>query len=49
MREYTLIRSGRRTLALEVSREGETIVCLPHKLTVHIVGGESSGLDAVAK
>ena len=31
MREYTLIRSGRRTLALEVSREGEVIVRAPDR------------------
>ena len=41
--DHTCVRTG------AVSREGETIVCLPHKLTVHIVGGASSGLDAVAK
>ena len=41
--DHTCVRTG------AVSREGETIVGLPHKLTVHIVGGESSGLDAVAK
>ncbi len=29
MREYTLIRSARKTLALEVSREGEVIVRAP--------------------
>ena len=31
-----------------ISREGESIVCLPHKLTVHIEGGAASSLDAVA-
>ena len=27
---------------------GESIVCLPHKLVVTVVGGPSSGLDATA-
>ena len=27
----------------------ETIVCLPHKLVVEILGGEDSGVDAVIK
>ena len=31
MREYTLIRSARKTLALEVSREGEIIVRAPNR------------------
>lgn len=32
----------------EVRYEGETIVCLPHRLVVEIRGGDSSGVDAVA-
>ncbi len=28
--------------------DGETIVCLPHKTVVSIVGGDDSGLDGVA-
>lgn len=32
-----------------VRYDGETIVCLPNKLVVTIVGGERSGLDAVAR
>ena len=31
-----------------ISREGETIVCLPHRLVVRIEGA-SGGLDAVAR
>lgn len=31
-----------------VRYEGETIVCLPHRLVVEIWGGDSSGVDAVA-
>ena len=30
----------------EISREGETIVCLPHRLIVRIEGGESLPFDA---
>lgn len=41
--DHTCVRTG------EVFREGETIVCLPHKLIVTVVGGEDSGYDAVAK
>lgn len=41
--DHTCVRTG------AVSREGETIICLPHELVVEIVGGGSSGFDAVAK
>ena len=41
--DHTCIRTG------EIFREGETIVCLPHKLIVTIVGGEASSFDAMAK
>lgn len=30
-----------------ISKDGETIVCLPHKLTVEISGEEQTELDAV--
>lgn len=40
--DHTCVRTGR------ISREGETIVCLPHKLTVTVVGGEVSEFDAVS-
>lgn len=29
--------------------QGESIICLPHKVTVRIEGGERSGVDAVAQ
>ena len=38
--DHTCVRTGR------ISREGEQIVCLPHKLVISVVGGESSELDA---
>ena len=38
--DHTCVRTG------AVSREGETIVCLPHRLVIHIEGGEASGFDA---
>ena len=30
-----------------ISREGESIVCLPHKLVVEIIGGGAAEVDAV--
>ena len=39
--DHTCVRAG------WISREGETIVCLPHRLVVRIQGA-SSGLDTVA-
>lgn len=41
--DHTCVRTGR------ISREGEAIVCLPHRLVVTIVGGENSGFDAMAR
>lgn len=38
--DHTCVRTG------TVSREGETIVCLPHRLVVRIEGGGASGFDA---
>ncbi|MDE6996593.1 MAG: NusG domain II-containing protein [Oscillospiraceae bacterium] len=38
--DHTCVRTG------AVSREGETIVCLPHRLVVRIEGGVASGFDA---
>lgn len=32
-----------------ISHENENIVCLPNKVVVTVVGGETSDLDAVAK
>ena len=32
-----------------LSRDGESAVCLPHKLTVTVRGGETPGVDAVAR
>lgn len=37
--DQTCIRTGR------ISREGEQIVCLPHKLIIEIVGGGDAALD----
>jgi hypothetical protein len=32
-----------------ISKAGETIVCLPHRLVVKISGGEESGFDGVVR
>lgn len=32
----------------EISRDGESIICLPNEVVISIVGGEVSELDAVA-
>ena len=31
-----------------ISRDGESIICLPNKIVVSVEGGEDSGIDAVA-
>ena len=41
--DHTCVRTG------QISRAGETIICLPHKLVVEIVGGDAPGFDAVTK
>ena len=33
----------------KVSKTGETIVCLPHKLVVEVITGEASDIDVLAK
>ena len=33
----------------KISKNGETLVCLPHKLLVKIVGGKKNELDAVSQ
>ena len=33
----------------KISKNGETIVCLPHKLVVEIEGGEDAGYDAISR
>ena len=38
--DLTCVRTG------EISREGEIIVCLPHRLVVRIEGGEALPFDA---
>ena len=38
--DHTCVRTGK------ISREGEVIVCLPHRLTVEIQGGAPAGFDA---
>ena len=40
--DHTCINTG------AVRREGETIVCLPHRLLIRIEGGTAAGLDGVA-
>lgn len=40
--DHTCVRMG------EISREGETVVCLPHRLVVSIEGGGAPGFDASA-
>ena len=40
--DHICVNSGK------VSLEGQSIVCLPNKTIVSIVGGEDSGLDGVA-
>lgn len=37
--DYTCVRTG------EVSKAGETIICLPHELVVEIIGGETVEVD----
>ncbi len=32
-----------------ISRQGETIVCLPNKIVVEIVGGSDAGLDSISR
>ncbi|MDR1495859.1 MAG: NusG domain II-containing protein [Clostridiales Family XIII bacterium] len=32
-----------------ISKEGETIVCLPHRVVIRISGGEASGMDGVVR
>ena len=32
-----------------ISKNGETIVCLPHKVVVEVISAEESGLDAVTQ
>lgn len=38
--DHTCVRTG------AVSREGESIICLPHRLVIRIEGGRTSGFDA---
>jgi hypothetical protein len=32
----------------EISKTGESIICLPHKLVIRISGGEEKEVDAMA-
>lgn len=32
-----------------ISRQGETIVCLPNKIVVEIQGGQDTGLDSISR
>lgn len=38
--DFTCVRTG------EISREGESIICLPHHLMIRIEGGEGPDFDA---
>lgn len=38
--DHTCVRTG------EISREGESIVCLPHRLMIRIEGGDPPAFDA---
>ena len=38
--DHTCIHTGR------ISREGEQIVCLPHRLVIEVISGEAPELDA---
>ena len=40
--DHTCVRTG------AVSRAGERILCLPHRMSVRVVGGAPAALDAVA-
>ena len=40
--DHVCVESGK------VSLDGETIVCLPNKTIITVLGGENSGLDGVA-
>lgn len=31
-----------------ISRDGQTIVCLPHKLVVEVIGGEKEAYDSIS-
>ena len=32
-----------------ISRNGESIICLPHKLAIRIVGGEEEEVDVILR
>lgn len=41
--DHTCIRTG------AISREGETIICLPHRLEIRVVGGKTPDVDVVVQ
>lgn len=41
--DHTCVRTG------AISREGECIICLPHRLVVRVEGGEAAPFDAAVK
>ena len=40
--DHTCVRTG------AISRAGEAIICLPHRLEIQIIGGSTAQVDAVA-
>ena len=40
--DHTCVRTG------AISRAGERIICLPHRLEIRVVGGADSGVDLTA-
>lgn len=41
--DHTCVRTG------TISRQGETIVCLPHHLIIRVTGGEAAPVDAATQ
>jgi len=41
--DHTCVRTG------EIRREGEKILCLPHRLLIQVIGGEAGDIDALSR